>query len=126
LQGAVEYNSERDIVSLSSATFLSRDDAALAEYLGANVGDHAMAAVENMLSASAPFFERAVHYNKLKLESVAELDALARQLHGESLLKLNAAALRLQTQDGGAPEATARFRTGAYVLHENQIFPEEQ
>lgn len=108
-----------DQVALTGAAFLpSRDDAAMAGYLGANLGDHAEAAVENMLAApeTGPFFERAVHYNRLTPASLDELERLARDLQTEALEKLNTEAMALQDRDDGTADATGRFRCGAYVF----------
>ncbi len=107
-----------DEVSLVASAFVpARDEAALAEYFGANLGDHASAAVENILVAPepGPFFERAVHYNQLTPEALDELDALVRELQDGALAMLNRRALELQDRDDGAQGATGRFRCGAFV-----------
>ena len=95
-----------------------RDDAAMIGYLGANLGDHAEVAVANVLATGPARFERAVHYNRLSPTALAELDAMARRLQQEALEALNARAMELQDTEGTDPEATGRFRFGAYVLTE--------
>ena len=97
----------------------SRNEEDLLTYFGANLGDHAAAAVANIGAGPdpAPFFERAVHYNQLTPESLAELDALARNLQMQALQKLNERAHALQQVDRGKAEATGRFRCGAFIYH---------
>ncbi|MEM1160549.1 MAG: DUF6502 family protein, partial [Pseudomonadota bacterium] len=89
--GAVEVEADR--VCLTTDAFLpTADDAAMLGYLGGNLGDHAAAAVENVLHAPAPGpnFERAVHYNRLSEDSARELDGLSRKLGQAALEKINA------------------------------------
>lgn len=107
---------EEDLLHLSGpANVPSRDDRAMLDYFAANVGDHAMAAADNMAAAPdpGPHFERAVHYNRLSAASVAELDGLARKLFGDALATLNARAAKLQHRDGG--DGSQRVRMGAYI-----------
>jgi len=115
--GAVSFDRERDEVTLLSPAVVGAGDDVALDYLGANVGDHAAAAVANLLAGpgAPPFFERAVHYNNLTPASVAELDRMAREQAMAMLLALNAAAQRLQDADEGRPDARMRFRAGAYV-----------
>jgi len=117
--GLAEFDADRDAVSLESSAFLpTRDDAALLGYFGANLGDHAEAAARNIEAAPepGPFFERAVHYNRLSRQSLDELEDLARQLQDEALKVLNARSLELQTRDAGDGESSGRFRCGAYIF----------
>lgn len=117
----VAHDRETDRVTLVSASFLpGANDKALLGYFGANLGDHAEAAVANVLAAPAPgpFFERAVHYNRLSAESLDALDALARHLQSEVLQALNAEALARQDGDRTRADATGRFRCGAFVFTE--------
>ena len=58
--GLVAPENDR-VIPLSDAFLPSRDDTALLAYYGANLGDHAAAAAENVLAAPdpGPYFERA-------------------------------------------------------------------
>jgi hypothetical protein len=114
-----EFNKANDEITLLQTAFVpSRDEAALLGYFGANLGDHAEIAALNIEAApeAGPFFERAVHYNQLTGQSLDELEALARQLQGEALAKLNARSLELQTRDADDPDANGRFRCGAFIF----------
>ena len=86
-------------------------------YFGANLGDHAEAASKNILAApdAGPYMERAVHYNRLTEDSVAELDALSRQTLSDALRTINTRAAELQQRDADQHDATLRFRAGAFV-----------
>ena len=93
---------EEDRVKLIANAFVPRtDEAALFGYLANNLGDHATAAVTNVLAApkTSPYFERAVHYNQLTQQSLNELDNLSRQLQQHTLEQIEARALDLQRQD---------------------------
>lgn len=121
---SLEYVEIKDEnVTLVSNAFLPNADAeSLYAYLGNNLGDHAEAAVTNVISAPkpAPYFERAVHYNHLSKASLDELDAIARELQQSTLEKINARALELQNQDKEKFEASARFRCGAFIYLEEK------
>ena len=122
-QDLVDHDAASDMVTLRTPAFLpAHDDAALAGYFGANLGDHAEAASANLDAAPdpGPFFERAVHYNKLTPEALGELEALARKLQSDALAELNAEALALQKRDAGVETATGRFRCGAFVYRSDR------
>lgn len=126
-QGLADHDRTADTVTLTAQAYLpNRDDDALVGYFGANLGDHAEAAAENLDAAPepGPFFERAAHYNKLTPDALQQLDARARELQTKLLADLNAEALALQKRDAGAPAATGRFRCGAYVYTSSPDGPE--
>lgn len=117
--GNIAIDRETDRVTLLSASYLAVEDADQMAYLGANLGDHAEAAVENVSSGDgrAPFFERAVHYSQLTPSSVETLDREARKLGEQALEKLNRSAAKLQQKDSKDVAATGRFRCGVFVFH---------
>ena len=88
-------------------------------YWGANLGDHANAAVDNM-TGGQPALERAVHYNSLSAESAAELNVLAHKVSDRILGRLNQRASRLQKRDAAeaAHLANHRMRFGVYFMKE--------
>lgn len=102
---------------VADAVVTGRDDALLLAYFGANLGDHAEAAAANLMAAPepSPFYERAVHYNKLTPAALTALDVMARERQQALLEEINAAALSLQRADTGDKTATERFRLGAYI-----------
>ena len=127
-EGAIELDEATDTIHLQSRFFLPTDQRAQLEYLGANVGDHADAAVQNVLAGDddAPFFERAAHFNNLSRESRAELDAFARSVHGDALKRVAERAIVAQEQDAGQPDATQRFRCGVFIFSEDTRTEDDQ
>lgn len=111
---------DKDRVVLRQAAFLPRDEADLLGYFGANLGDHVATACANLRAApqKGPFFERAAHFNKLSPGALDELEALARDLQETALQAIAARAQALQARDADRPEATGRFRAGAFVYRE--------
>jgi hypothetical protein len=88
------------------------------ELLGANLGDHALAAVNNVLSEQ-PRLEQSVFAAGITPESAEELGALARRLWSHARSELIAQATRLYEADKNKPNATARMRFGSYFWSEN-------
>lgn len=88
------------------------------DYLATNVGDHLDAAASNVLGASPPHFERAVHYSGLTDDQVA---ALAKQFHeGQMALLQQLNAKAAQMKSGNDSTASARFRAGGYVFTQTE------
>ncbi|MEM6678249.1 MAG: DUF6502 family protein [Pseudomonadota bacterium] len=116
--GLIAHDEASDEIRLLADSLLpSRDEALLIAYYASNLGDHAEAAAANLVAAPepGPFFERAVHYNKLTPEAATALEALARKRQQALLEELNAAALDHQRASAGKADATERFRVGAFV-----------
>lgn len=110
-----------DTISLTAAAYLpAEDDGALLGYFGANLGDHAAAAADNVLAAPepGPHLERAVHYNRLTPAALEELDTLSRNVLNEALMTINTRAAELQNRDQDRDEARGRFRAGAFIYRE--------
>lgn len=89
-------------------------------YFAANIGDHMAAAAANLDTRPAPNLERAVFYNRLTPDSVAALEAMAREQGQALLVALNREARRLQAADAEDPAATRRFRFGIYFHQETE------
>ncbi len=110
------HDGERDTVALSKRAFVPRGDAdRMAQWMGANVGDHLAAAVANLLGRGPAHFEQAIAADGLSAESVAAVRPLL-QAHWQRLTDDLVPLLeRLIAQDaaGGAP-APHRVRFGLY------------
>ncbi len=106
----------RDTVTLVEQAFVPRGDAdRMAQWLGANVGDHAAAAVANLLGRKPEHFEQAIAADGLSSESVAQvrprLQAHWRRLTDELVPLLE----RLIEQDAARElKNTHRVRIGLY------------
>lgn len=110
-----------DRVALKTQPFLSR--ATFSDRLvpfAENLGDHAAAAVTNVLSEHPPFLERSVFSDELSEASVAKLQELVgdewRRLHDE----LIAAAIERENDDARSGATTdRRLRVGLYFYSES-------
>ncbi len=110
-------------IRLEEAAFAPRqgDDRQL-YYFGRNLHDHVAAAVENVLAAPAPFFERAVHYEGVSAATAEKMMALSRQIAFEALQNVNREAQGgLQKEPGG----TWRWNFGVYLYSEDKSLRRE-
>jgi hypothetical protein len=109
----------RDTVALAKAAFVPRgDDQRMAQWMGANVGDHLSAAVANLLGREPAHFEQAIAAGGLTADSVAQVRPLL-QSHWQRLTdELVPLLERLIEQDAtraGLDKANShRVRFGLY------------
>jgi hypothetical protein len=100
-------------------------------YFGRNLHDHLSAAAANVTSTgSAPFVERAAHYDNLTPETVARLEEIGREAAQRLLTEFNRKALDLLEANDreleNAPETPRRrFNLGLYLFAENDSAGEE-
>jgi hypothetical protein len=113
-QGIVALDEQGRVVLNMTAFVPAQGSADKAFYLGHNVGDHASAAVHNLLGRSPPFMERSVHYGELPAEAIKPLAELAQQEGMEALLSLNRAAQAVGSDTGDQPQGSHRFTFGVY------------
>jgi hypothetical protein len=114
--GVVEIDAE-ERVHLKADAFVPRQGFdELAWFYGRNLGDHISAATHNLLGAGAPLLERAVYYDKLTPESVAELARISRDIGVDALRRINREALRLADADEGKASADQRMSVGLYYF----------
>lgn len=85
-----------------------------------NLGDHMQASVDNLMSDPSPHFERAVFYNYLTSESVADIEEEARRIGMQGLQKINALASARQTEDKDKDSAKYRMRFGQFFYVADQ------
>jgi len=90
----------------------------LTELYGANVSDHAAAAVANLLGEE-PRVEQSVFADGISAESAELLSQLARRLWNRARAEMITEASRLYEQDQDKPEATHRMRFGIYFYDES-------
>ncbi len=78
--GLAEHDETTDTVSLNRAAFVPRgDEARMVGFMGANLGDHFNAAVDNVLAVGNEHFEQAIYADGLSDESLAQLRELVTQ-----------------------------------------------
>jgi hypothetical protein len=119
-QGLVTVDPDGRVRLDPAAVAGSADIDTRARFFAANLGDHMAAATENLLAppGAAPFFERAVFYNRLSADSAGALEAEGRTLGTRLLETVNRAAFARQQADAADPAAGARIRVGVYVYRE--------
>jgi hypothetical protein len=88
------------------------------ELLGANLADHAAAAVSNVLG-QPPQLEQSVFASGITAQSAEQLGTLARKLWSHARTELIAEATRLYEADKTQPDATQRMRFGSYFWSED-------
>jgi hypothetical protein len=92
------------------------------ELLGANLADHAMSAVANVMG-EAPRLEQSVFAAGITSASADALGALARKLWSHARTELIAEAGRLYALDKNKDDANTRMRFGSYFWSEDWPAP---
>jgi hypothetical protein len=119
---------ERDSVQLKVDAFVPNSDfSQMLEYMGANLHDHAAAAVQNMLGSGPRFLEQSVYSDAIDAEAVPEVAGLARQEWTHILKRVVPEVARHEpdsqdkTAEGGKmPQQHARVRLGMYFYAERE------
>ena len=109
---------EGEKVSLCTQALVPRKGAAeMLQLFSDNVADHLAAATHNLRQSSAPMLEQSVFADDLRPESVAAMNALARQIWLRAFHEIVRDATRLCEQDRGQGGADQRVRIGMYFYH---------
>lgn len=116
--GVVTINENDEVVLVSNA-FVPKDG--LKEklaYYGHNLGDHAAAAADNVLTQNSPWFERSVHHNGLSEEQIEQLRGRAAELGMQILTSLHTMAEAehetTAEETGNGAGHSRRFTCGVY------------
>jgi hypothetical protein len=117
---------ENDSVQLKVNAFVPNADfAQMLEYMGANLHDHAAAAVRNVLGTAPKFLEQSVYSDAVRADAVGELAGLARREWTHILKTVVPEVARYEpkqqnnaTGTGEAPAQYARVRLGMYFYAE--------
>lgn len=114
--GVAELDPLRDRVRLLEDAFVPRADAArMADFLGANVGDHLQAAVDNVLGEGLRHFEQAIFADGLSDASLATLKPMIVAQWRSMTQALVPVLERLVAADEADPaRAKRRLRLGLY------------
>lgn len=117
-----ELDPQRDEVRLLEDAFVPRADAArMADFLGANVGDHLQAAVDNVLGDGLRHFEQAIFADGLSDASLAAIKPMIVAQWRQMTETLVPALERLVAADeADPPQATRRLRLGLYSFDDGQ------
>lgn len=117
--GVVHVNEADEVVLLSNAFVPKEGLEEKLAYYGHNLGDHATAAADNVLSTNSPWFERSVHHDSLSEIQVAMLQGRAEKLGMQVLTQLH--TLAAQPMDNSKESSSIsdsrpkkRFTCGVY------------
>ncbi len=94
-------------------------------YFGHNLHDHAQAAVSNVISQRADFFERCVHYDQLSQLSIDVIAEFAKKQSMRVLRGVNKVADVSAFSEPDSQKATMRMTYGIYFYHEPMQSSEE-
>lgn len=111
---SVQVQHERELVVPAHADFVAPAGSREAlELLAANLADHALAAVSNVLGGT-PHLEQSVFAAGITAESALRLNQLARTLWNRSRAEIIEEATRLYEADKERDDALTRVRFGSY------------
>jgi hypothetical protein len=117
--GLAVHDPARDTVKLVRDAFVPRGDAVrMLQFLGANVGDHLSAAVDNVLGDGKQHFEQAVFADRLSEQSLEEFRRMVTQEWQSLLEKMVPALESMVERDSAAGDAGQRLRIGLYTFNE--------
>jgi hypothetical protein len=113
--GVVTINESDEIVLLANAFVPKEGLEEKLAYYGHNLGDHAAAAADNVLTTSSPWFERSVHHDSLSEAQVEKLRVRATKLGMQTLTQLHTlAAQPADENDQSQSGPKKRFTCGVY------------
>jgi hypothetical protein len=118
-QGVVKINKKDEVVLVNNAFVPREGEEEKLAYYGHNLGDHAAAAADNVLTAGDPWFERSVHHDALSEAQVEELRERAAKLGMQTLTQLHTLAAQRADNDSQFPAdldygSKKRFTCGVY------------
>jgi hypothetical protein len=123
---------EQGCVHLNSDAFIPRPGGEeQLFYFARNLHDHIAAAAANVATAGpAPFLDRSMHYDRLRPETVAQLEVTSREAAQQLLVDVNRVALAMaEADDKTAPTPgipLRRINLGVYVYVEDDPIDEEK
>jgi hypothetical protein len=121
---------ERDSVQLKVDAFVpDADFAQMLQYMGANLHDHAAAAVQNMLGTGPRFLEQSIYSDAIHAAAIPEVAWLARQEWTHILKRVVPEVARHEpdqeasAETGAVRQQHARVRFGMYFYAEGEQLP---
>ncbi|MDO9286699.1 MAG: DUF6502 family protein [Aquabacterium sp.] len=113
-----DTDAEGDKVRLCTEAFVPSEGAAeMHQLFSDNLADHLAAATHNLRRSGTPMLEQSVFADDLRPESVAAMNALARQVWLRTFHEVVRDATALSDQDRGQSGADQRVRIGMYFYH---------
>lgn len=113
-----DSGAEDERVRLCAEAFVPREGAAeMLQIFSNNIADHLAAATHNFRRSGTPMLEQSVFADNLRPESVATMNALARQIWLRAFHEVVRDATALSDQDRSQSGADQRVRIGMYFYH---------
>ena len=122
--GLVDLNSNDEVVLRQQAFIPQQGEEEKIHFFGRNLHDHIAAGSHNLSTDQPPFLDRAVFYDGLSPESLAQLQQLSETQGMELLRSINQQALTLAKTDDNRSGAKGRMTLGLYYYQ--QITESEQ
>ena len=117
-QGIVSINDNGQI-QLSEKGYVPEDDfEEKLFFAGKNISNHLAVVASNLEKKSPAMFDRAIYYNNLSDESIAQLERISKQKMMAVLIEMNQIASELQTQDEKQNKPSGQIHLGAYFYKE--------
>jgi len=119
--GLVTVNTEDQVVIDPDAFVTEKNFDDRAHFFGRNMRDHMATGVHNLMpGVENKLFERAVFYDHLTEESVAQLQSMSHKLAMDALQAINEEALRLADKDTKSAHAHFRMTFGSYYFQQQE------
>lgn len=114
--GLVTHNEKNDTVCVVDSVFVPKTDwPQMVGFIGANVGDHLQASVDNVLHGGARHFEQSLLADELSKESLEAAKSMITDQWRDLLTKLGPQLQALMDQDKAiGREQTQKLRIGLY------------
>lgn len=119
--GAVKIDEDDNVTLITDAFIPAKGEDEKAYYMGLGVGDHAAAAVHNVLDCKPPCFDRVVHYKSLSLESIQDIELFSRAQGSQLLQEINKKAKKLPSIADMSNIKSKRFTLGIYFYSEDDL-----
>lgn len=126
--GVVEFNDSDEVVLLHEAFIPEKGFDEKVFFFRQNIHDHLAAVANNLIGESAPLLERAVYYSELSVESVLELQELAKEHAMKALREVDKRAKQLKRRDSNRDIARRKLRMnfGTYFYKETKNTEEDE
>jgi hypothetical protein len=114
--GLVAHNTKNDTVSVVDAIFVPKEDwPQMVGFIGANVGDHLRASVDNVLHAGGEHFEQALLADELSEESLEAAKSMITAQWRDLLTQLGPQLQSLMDEDKAkGRQKNQQLRIGLY------------
>jgi hypothetical protein len=89
-------------------------------FFGQNIQDHLNACCNSLMGHKPAYSDKSIFYDKLSMESVAQLSDLANRLGMQALQQMNRSAMQLQTDNAGHKGGDFRMTFDVFNFNDAQ------